>query len=831
MPDSTGAPDASIVELALGRYVSRTVPAYRDGDAALLPLTQLADLAELAFRALPAGGLELTLQPGNRRIAVDPAVAEIRSGRETVMVGPGERVLQAGEQYLSTRVLGALLHARFAVNWSDLTVALVDADSLPVARRLTREKLRLAYRAGLEARTPDLALGLERTRWDGVVLDYSVMAPSQDLFGGAYSTALGMNLMGGSLEAAVASTGAPREGNLRVDASWTGVWRDSRWLSQLRVGDGLSSGPRPRSVRGFALSNVPFLRPALFGDIPFQGGLGPGWQIEAYRGGRLLALDSADALGRFSLDVPVEYGENPVDFVAYGPFGEVRQFNQTYRVAAAVLPEGRFEYGLSLGGCRSAVCRANGNLDLRYGLSRRWTVRGGVDRFWRDTLPTLSHPYIGLSGALGNAWAVEAEAVASAVLRGALRYEPTEYLRIGTELTRFAAGPIQPILTPEGRRSQWTTSLMARPFQRRNDVFFDATFDRITGATGDVSSGRLGLSLYTASLRLSPAVRFSRFSDPTGAGSGASFVSLNLFSMPFPRLGPVFGRVSGRAVWEAATTGGLTTAAGYLSRPLGNAITLEAGAGWTRGAGTSLSLYLSTALPSLTATTSVTAPLHGPATATQFVQGSVLYSPRDQQVGFASGPSIERAGVSGRVFLDENGDGRLDAGEPLLPDVRVRAGFASSLSDSSGRYRVWDLPAFEPVVVTVDSASLASPLWVPAYGSVSVETGPNRFRTVDIPVVPGGVIEGTLRRLSAAGPVPVGGMRLLLRRQDSREVRSLVTFSDGAFYLMGVKPGDYILSAEGETLSRLGLQGEPLAFTMPASRDGATVDGLALELR
>jgi hypothetical protein len=284
-------------------------------------------------------------------------------------------------------------------------------------------------------------------------------------------------------------------------------------------------------------------------------------------------------------------------------------------------------------------------------------------------------------------------------------------------------------------------------------------------------------------------------------------------------------------VWEVTAAGGMTTGAGYLSRPLGNSINLEVGAGWTRGAGTSLSLYLSTALPSLTATTSVTAPLHGPAMATQFVQGSVLYDPRDQQVGFASGPSIERAGVSGRVFLDQNDDGRLDAGEPLLPDVRVRAGFSSAVSDSSGRYRVWDLPAFEPVVVTVDSASLASPLWIPTYGSVSVETGPNRFRTVDIPVVPGGVIEGTLIRQAPGGPVPVAGMRLLLRRKGSREVRSLVTFSDGAFYLMGVKPGEYLLSADAETLSRLGLAGEPLAFTMPASVDGATVEGLALELR
>lgn len=828
--EAQAAPDATIVELALGRLVSRTVPAFRSGDDALIPLTQFADLAEIASRPLPAGGLELILQPGDRRVMIDPASGEIHSGTTTVTLTPADRVIQAGDQYLSTRVLGALLHAEFNVDWSDLSVALVNADSLPVGRRIAREKSYAAYRAAIEAQTPDLALGTDRTRWDGVVLDYSLLAPSQDLLGGAYSTGLGMNLMGGSLEATVASAGPPRDGNVRVDGSWTGVWRRNSWVTQLRVGDGLSSGPRPRSVRGFAISNVPFLRPSLFGDIPFQGGLGPGWQIEAYRGGRLLAIDSADGLGRFSLDVPVEYGENPVDFVAYGPFGEVRQFNQTYRVVSDVIPARRFEYGVSLGGCRSTTCRANGNVDVRYGLSPRWTVRGGMDQFWRDTLPALSHPYVGVSGAIANAWALEFEAVAAAVVRGALRYEPSDNLRVSTEFNQFDTGPLQPILTPEGRRTQWTTNAMARPFQNRSDLYLEASFDRISASTGDLSSGRVGMSLYTARLRLAPAFRFTRFSNPGGISSGESFVSLNAFSLPFPELGPVLGRISGRAEWEVDKSGSTATMAGYLSRQLGNSVSVEAGAGWNRGVGTTISLFLSTQLPSVRATTSITAPLHGPAVANQFVQGSVLYDPASRRMGFANGPSLERAGVSGRVFLDENGDGSRQPDEPLLPDVRVQAGFTSAISDSAGRYRVWDLPSFEPVLVTIDSTSLASPLWVPAYGSVSVETGPNRFRTLDIPIVPGGVIEGSVTRRTPDGTAPVAGVKLVLKRRGSREVRTLFTFSDGAFYLIGVKPGEYQLSADGDVLARLGLHGGALSFTMPASEDGATLDGLEVRL-
>ena len=828
--DSAGL-EPVIVELAVGRYGSRTVSAYRSSGDALLPVLQLADMAELSARPLSGGAVELTLEPGRRLVTLDPSRWEIRIGDGALALTPADRVVKLDEQYLSTRILSQLLHVTFAVNWNELAVTLLDADSLPVGRRVARERAHALFRGSERGSGPDLALGVDRTRWDGMVLDYSILAPSQDLLGsGAYSGGLGLNLLGGSLEGRVASAGPPRDGEVRVDASWAGVWRKSRYVTQLRLGDGLSTGPRPRSVRGFSLSNAPFLRSSLFGDIGFQGALGPGWEIEAYRGGRLLALDSADAMGRFSMDLPVEYGENAVDFVAYGPFGEVRRFNQNYRVSTDVIPGRRVEYGLAVGGCRTSECRANANLDLRYGLNSRWTVRGGVDQFWRDSLPGLFHPYLGVGGSLGNAWAVEVEGVAAAVVRGALRYEPSQDLRLGTEYHDFAAGIVAPLLTAPGRRTQWTTDALARPFRNRDDIYLEASLDRITAANGGTTSGRLGLSLYASRFRLAPAVRHVRFADPAGVTTTESFVSLNTFSLPFPELGPLLGKVSTRTNWEIDDGGRMALAGGYLSRELGPHLHVEAGATWTRRIGTMLSVFLSTQLPTVRATTSITAPSRGEAMVSQFVQGSVLYDPARRQVAFASGPSLERAGISGRVFLDGNGDGRWQPGELPINGVRVRAGFVTTLSDSSGRYRIWDLPAFEPVLVAVDTTTLESPLWVPAYGSVSVETGPNRFRSLDIPIVPGGVIEGRVVRQTVDSTVAIPGARLLLRRLGSSQTARLVTFSDGGFYLIGVKPGEYELSVEPSVLARLGLSAWPIAFTVPSSTEGATVDGLELRL-
>ena len=820
-----------IVELAIGRYGSRTVPAYRSSGDALLPVQQLADMIEL--RSLPRSGgtVELTLEPGRRVVTLDPSRREIRTGDGAVALTPADRVVDPDDQYLSTRILSQLLHVSFSVNWGELAVTLLDADSLPIGRRLARERAHALFRGSSREGGPDFALGMDRTRWDGLVLDYSILAPSQDLLGsGAYSAGLGLNLLGGSLEGRVASAGAPRDGAMRVDASWAGVWRRSRYVTQLRLGDGLSTGPRPRSVRGLSLSNAPFVRPSLFGEIGFQGALGPGWEIEAYRGGRLLALDSADAMGRFSMDLPVEYGENAMDFVAYGPFGEVRRFNQNYRVSTDVIPGRKVEYGLAAGGCRTAECRANANLDLRYGLTSRWTVRGGVDQFWRDALPNLFHPYLGVGGTLGSAWSVEVEGVAAAVVRGALRYEPSQDLRLNTEYHDFATGTVAPLLTPAGRRTQWTTGALARPFRGRDDIYLEASLDRLTGASGASTSGRLSVSLYASRFRLAPAVRHMRFTDRTGGPTSQSFVSLNTYSLPFPELGPLLGKVSTRTNWEMDDGGRVALAGGYLSRELGSGLHMEAGATWARGLGAMVTMFLSTQLPTVRATTSVTAPSRGPAAVSQFVQGSVLYDPARRQVAFASGPSLERAGVSGRVFLDTNGDGRWQRGEQAVAGVRVRAGYHTTLSDSSGRYRIWDLPAFEPVLLAVDTTTLASPLWVPAYGSMSVETGPNRFRGVDIPIVPGGVIEGRVVRRAVDSTIVVPGARLLLRRHGSSQTARLVTFSDGGFYLIGVKPGEYELSVDPAVLARLGVSARPIAFTVPSSSEGATVDGLELRM-
>ncbi|HEY3280157.1 MAG TPA: carboxypeptidase-like regulatory domain-containing protein, partial [Gemmatimonadales bacterium] len=574
---------------------------------------------------------------------------------------------------------------------------------------------------------------------------------------------------------------------------------------------------------GAALTNAPFVRPSLVGGLRYRGRLEPGWSVEAYRGGDLVAFDSADAGGGFAIDLPVRYGENPVDFVAYGPFGEIREFNRTYRVLSELLSAGRFEYGLSAGQCRSALCDATANLDLRYGASPRWTVQGGVDQFWRDTLPNRLHPYASVVANPTNAWALQGELVGRGFARGALRYEPSVDVRVEGEYTGFTRDPLS-LFAQQGTRSQWSLAGFLRPRSSHGFFFFGARVDRTTTALGRTTHARLEASIQGAEIRFLPYVR----TEADGVAPVRAFAGLNAFMLPRPQWGGFLGQVLFRTTTEVERRDGLFAWSAFAARPVSRGVRLELGSTWQRGvAGATYTLTITSYLPAARAVTAVAAPPGGPVTGTQFIQGSVLWDRPAGRLSVAPGPSLERSGLSGHVFLDENANGRRDVGEPGLSNVRVLVGSMSARSDSAGAYRVWDLVPFEPLFVSADSLSLDSPLLVPAFARASIVPGPNRFRTLDIPVVQAGVIEGRVVREGRG----IGGVTLILTDVRTGARRSLVTFSDGGFYLLGVKPGTYELAADPRVLDALAVDAQPLSFTLTPTADGVGRSDLELRLK
>ena len=114
---------------------------------------------------------------------------------------------------------------------------------------------------------------------------------------------------------------------------------------------------------------------------------------------------------------------------------------------------------------------------------------------------------------------------------------------------------------------------------------------------------------------------------------------------------------------------------------------------------------------------------------------------------------------------------------------------------------------------------------------MSLEPGPNQFRELDLPVALGGLIEGQVIRQTETGPRGMGGVTIFITDRKTGVRRTAMTFTDGAFYLMGIKPGDYDITVAESVLGRLGMRAESVSFTMKASRDGESLSGLEIVLK
>ena len=77
----------------------------------------------------------------------------------------------------------------------------------------------------------------------------------------------------------------------------------------------------------------------------------------------------------------------------------------------------------------------------------------------------------------------------------------------------------------------------------------------------------------------------------------------------------------------------------------------------------------------------------------------------------------------------------------------------------------------------------------------------------------------------------LAGVILLLTQRRTAQVRRLVTFTDGDFYLMGVTAGEYELRVDPSSLDALGMTADPLTITLTPTAAGIGRDGLVLVLR
>lgn len=793
-----------IVEVRAGREASRPEFAYARNGQMWVPAVEVCELVELRAEVDSAGVLSAMLDPDRLGLNLYTREREAWRGNHYRLTHEDDLFFHDGRLYAKAVDLSWMLDTQLFENFNEMTVIFDGIEHLPLGRRVHRERMRRLDE--MFADEPDVVYAPEREPWSGATLDWSVGVTSfEQLERSSYLFGFGGAVFGGAAEARYRGR-ADGQGAEEFDARWQGVWPDQNWLRQLEVGGTRGTGPRGRAIDGLSLGNSPFLRDSEFGETVLRGELEPGWEVEVYRDGRLLAWDRVDDRGTWEFTVPLDYGQNPVEVRAYGPNGQVQITERAVRVDFDRIPAGTFEYGLSAGRTEFRDADVATNADLRYGIHRNWTARGGYEGYRTTTGRDLHHPYMAITGSVLNPVRVGAERVVDAWWSTAASLEASSQFRLGLEHYRYDRQGASPILVNPGDRERTTLDFFWRPWRERRGVFFDFDAERLQTSFDRRTSFTTGATTVYRGIRTSAQLKesFDRADAGTWRRSALAFQGSMVLR-------------SGRRAWWHGTqlrlsseldigTGRNDWVQVQFGRRLGRTARIEVGVGWFRELDTpQLTLSLSSA-GSHAYVNAWAAGRDGASTARLNAEGSVYYQPDRGRIETFPYRSLGRGGLSGTVFVDTNGNGRRDAGEEPVAGARLVAGHLVTETDEDGSYSIWNLMPFEAANIQVEPTSLRNPLWVPAFDRAAVAIAPNGFRRIDLPLVEALEVEGVIRTrfggaLHCAGSVPL----TLVEIDGDREYRTRC-FSDGEFYLVGVVPGRYRIEIAENWLEVRGLR-------------------------
>ncbi|HXY70283.1 MAG TPA: hypothetical protein VEH62_12590 [Gemmatimonadales bacterium] len=802
--------DEGPIQLNIENGPTDVVLALMFNDAVLLPLHHYLDMAEIRVEAFVLhDSVVAMLEPRHVPLLFRPGAHVLVLGADSVPYDTLDVAWSDGDLYVATGLLDRLLGT--ATLWDSVAVSATVGHTagLPVVQRIRRDRRRqLLVTPTAAAQVLDVAL--RQRVVDGAVFTWSLTAatsgPTNQL---AADLGFGTGLLGGSAEVRPQLWDDHGASSAQLQASWTRAWTDSPWIRQVRLGDVQTNGLRSMLVEGAVITNAPFIRSSQFDLEPIVSNVPAGWEAELYDGGRLVGVSETNAAGAFYVPLQLRYGENPFNLVLYGPAGEVVQQKRTIRVPISRLPEGQLEYAFALGRCQYDPCDGLVSSDVRYGLSSHVTLQGGADGFFQGARGALWQPYAVLSAAPAAALGLTGEAVVNGHLRGSADYEPNEDLHASATWTRYSqAGAVYSGAAAAGTETD--ASLFWRPGWMHGALYLSGT-GMLTSSAG-VQQGveRLAATTQVGLIRYSLGVLYSKLyqgaaGDSSGLAFDASADAMLLGPWPWLRGSTVEGQL---AVEPAR---GLTALRASLGHRLSRLLRLDAALGWFRSGGVTLELGLTTATPGPRLGTRSRLATATGSSALTYASGSVAWDPRSRLVKASDAAALDRAGVSGVLFRDDNGNGRQDPGEPGLAGIPIRVGGLAAVTDSLGHFAVWGLFPSEPVQIDVDTLQLPDPHMILPAPVIRVRPTPNAFGAVALPVVVGAEISGFV----VMGEEPVPGVPVVLRDLNSGKEITVVTFANGGFYRAAVPPGEYEVTLPDAVLDRLNAYAPPLPISIP----------------
>lgn len=813
------------VEIIIPRLGTYEIPvAIKDQDAyiAVNPLLDLLQLKnELSDNGTVISGY--VIQQSNTFV-INSKTNELKIKGEKQSLNPEDYIITPTTLYLKSTLFEKVFDLTTKFNFRSLSIALETEMELPIIKNMRLERARGSMNQVKGAVKPDTTLRRTYPFFKAGMIDWGINTTQQTLGinDNRFNLGIGTMIAGG-------------EANLRLNYStnvaftsrnqfyqWRYANNDNSLVKQITAGKIFTGATASlfAPVVGIKFSNTPVINRRSFGTYTISDFTDARWTVELYVNNVLLDFTQADDSGFYSFDVPLMYGNTAIELRFYGPYGEERIEEKYINIPYNFIPVNELEYSLSAGIVEDNENRKFSRFDLNYGLSNSITLGAGAE-YLSGIENGEVMPFLNTSIKLAPNLLFTGKYVYNVKAEGLLSFRTPSNLQVDLDYKNYKEGQTAINYNYlEERKISLSSPIKTKYFTAYSRLSINQIVLptlKFTTAQLLLSGSIMGIStnlttyglfnerarhpsiysILSQSYRLPYKFMFSPQVQYDFSNSELMNMDLEL-ERPFFKQG--FFNLS------------------YETNFISNAHTFEVGLRYNFDfAQTSLTSRIGNQNSSFV----------------QSASGSLILDTNTNKILANRTSSVGKAGLTIYPFLDLNANGRKDKLEPGVPGVSFKNSFGKISYNLDGTIlRVTDVQPYKEIIMVVDPASLDNIAWRVSNAAISIETSPNYFKPIYIPIQVLGEVAGMVYLKSGNKTKGLGRITVNILNNKGVKITEILTEGDGYFSYLGLEPGKYVAEIDPEQLQKLGYKASPadINFEIEVTEFGDFKDTLEFTL-
>lgn len=793
-------------------------------EKAYLPVITLFDFLKIKIVSRSNELVSGTFIKPDAEFVIDQSKNRVVYMGKTFDLKPNSLVKTADNLYMRSEYYGEIFGLNCVFTFRNLSVILSTDLELPVLREMRQEQMRNNLSRLKGVFKADTIIRRSKPLFYFGSADYAFVTSGGNT-GTPRDTRLSLGL-GGIVARGETNIILNYQDNYAFSGRqqyylWRYVDNNQRFAKQYSVGkirtQSISSIFAP--VVGVQVTNTPTTYRRSFGTYVLSNYTEPNWTVELYVNGVLINYVKADAAGFYTFNVPLVYGNTNIKLRLYGPFGEERSTEQNINIPFNFLPEKEFEYTASGGivedGRETRFARFSSN----YGLSRHITVGAGFE-YLSSVTSGSKIPYVNTSFRLLPNVLISGEYDYNVRTKAVLNYNLPSGLQFELYSNWYKEGQTAINNTfLEDHKAILSIPIRGRHFS----AYSRLSFQKIRLPNTSYSVGEWMLSGVVGSVNGS-ANTYALFMPDNNTYIYSMYsLGIRIFRNLLINQKVQYQYTDNQIITIRTELEKRIFVNGYLNLSyeknyISDINNIELGLRYDF---------------SFAQTRASVRKTNDEYRTQQGISGSLLHDPKSGLTQFNNYTSIGKGSILLIPYLDLNGNGKRERGEPRAKGLKIISNGGRIKRRKDNSILISDLEAYANCNIELDPSGFDHVSWKLLKKNYSVVVSPNFVKSIDVPVSVFGEVSGQIVQLNDEDEKGIGGIGITIYNEKGIQVAQTKSEFDGYFSYMGLLPGKYTAKIDMVKLKELELVTDETSFSFTIVRnvEGSFIDGLKFTLR